>query len=353
MDTIENIAVIDLFCGIGGLSNGFIQEGFNVLAGIDTDNSCKYAFEFNNKSKFIKKDVNSVTGNDLLEIYKDKLKILVGCAPCQPFSSYSYNQKEDDDNKWNLLYSFARLIEETKPSIISMENVTQLLGFKKAPVFHDFCSKLESLGYFVSFKEVYCPDYGIPQRRKRIVLLASNLGEINLIDKTHTPETYVTVRDTIAELRGVNAGETDEEDSLHRARALSELNLRRIRATTEGGSWKDWPEELQLECHKKKSGKSYGSVYGRMKWDDVAPTMTTHCTGLGNGRFGHPEQDRAITLREASLFQTFPYDYKFFEKLETYNPSVISRHIGNAVPPLLGKVIAKSIKEHLNKHKLI
>lgn len=163
----------------------------------------------------------------------------------------------------------------------------------------------------------------------------------------------MSVKETIGHLPPVKAGEMDKKDPLHRARFLSEINLLRIKATKEGGGWKDWPEELQLECHKKKSGSSYGSVYGRMRWNDVAPTMTTHCTGLGNGRFGHPEQDRAITLREASLFQTFPEGYKFYENDKTFNPSTISRHIGNAVPPLLGRVIAKSIKNHLEDHQLV
>lgn len=199
---------------------------------------------------------------------------------------------------------------------------------------------------------MYCPDYGIPQTRKRLVLLASKLGEIKLIDKTHTPDNYVSVRDVIGKLPPVNAGEYDPNDPLHRARALNEVNTKRIKHTKEGGSWRDWPEDLLLECYKKKSGNTYSSVYGRMRWDAPSPTMTTHCTGLGNGRFGHPEQDRAITLREASLLQTFPENYKLFESIESYNPSVICRQIGNAVPPKLGQIIAKSIKAHIKSVEL-
>ena len=353
MNKVKNIGVIDLFCGIGGLSNGFVSEGFNVISGFDNDESCKYAFEANNNSTFITQDIKELKGTVLNELYKNSFKILVGCAPCQPFSSYSFKHKETDENKWGLLYSFTRLIAEAKPTIVSMENVPQLLHFKKAPVFDDFCNKLIKLGYFVSYQEVYCPDYGIPQRRKRLVLLASKLGEIQLIPATHKPENYITVRQTIEGLPKLKAGQTDKNDMLHKARSLTPINLERIKATKEGGGWKDWPYHLRLKCHKKKSGKSYGSVYGRMQWDDVAPTMTTHCTGLGNGRFGHPEQNRAITLREASLFQTFPSDYKFFEKDVNYSQSLISRHIGNAVPPQLGKIIAKSIKHHLSNHKII
>jgi DNA (cytosine-5)-methyltransferase 1 len=348
----NNIVVIDLFCGIGGLSQGFVMEDFNVISGYDNDTSCKFAYETNNNAVFHIEDVSQLSGKMLDEEFADNLKILVGCAPCQPFSSYSFKVKKKDEQKLNLLYSFSRLIEETQPTIVSMENVPQLVDFNKYTIFKDFYDKLKSLGYFVSYKVVFCPDYGIPQRRRRLVLLASKLGEISLIPETHTPDKYVTVKDVIGGLRIVHAGEYDTNDPLHRARKLSDLNLKRIKATKEGGGWGTWPQDLILNCFKKPSGKTYGSVYGRMKWNEPAPTMTTHCTGLGNGRFGHPEQDRAITLREAALFQTFPMNYQFFESLEKYNPSIICRQIGNAVPPQLGQVIAKSVKNHLKEYKL-
>ena len=347
-----DIAVIDLFCGIGGLSQGFVLENFNVISGYDNDFSCKYTYETNNNAIFHTEDVSKLNGNTLNKEFGNNLKILVGCAPCQPFSSYSFKVKKKDETKLNLLYSFSRLIEETQPTIVSMENVPQLVDFSKFTIFKDFYEKLVSLGYFVSYQVVFCSDYGIPQRRRRLVLLASKLGKISLISKTHTSENYVTVRNTIENLKPVNAGEYDKNDPLHRARRLSDINLKRIRHTKEGGGWRSWPQELILECFKKPSGKSYGSVYGRMKWNEPAPTMTTHCTGLGNGRFGHPEQDRAITLREAALFQTFPMKYEFYESLDKFNPSVICRQIGNAVPPKLGQVIAKSIKQHLIKYDL-
>lgn len=345
------IAVIDLFCGIGGLSQGFVAEGFDVIAGYDNDPSCKFAFESNNNSTFYEKDIMDLKGSELNQLFGNKIKILVGCAPCQPFSSYSFKLKDKDPKKLNMLYTFSRLIEETNPTIVSMENVPQLVDIK-ANIFKDFYNKLIELGYHIHYETVYCPDYGIPQTRKRLVLLASKLAPIKLIEKTHLPENYVTVRETIGHLPAVNAGEYDPKDPLHRARVLSELNLKRIKHTKEGGSWRDWPQELLLECYKKKSGNTYGSVYGRMKWDAPSPTMTTHCTGLGNGRFGHPEQDRAITLREAALLQTFPEKYLFYESLEKYNPSIICRQIGNAVPPKLGQIIAQSIKEHLNSFEL-
>jgi DNA (cytosine-5)-methyltransferase 1 len=351
MAKVSDYAVVDLFCGIGGLSQGFVMEDFDVISGYDNDISCKYIYEANNHAIFHAEDIRQLSGDKINQEFGSRLKILVGCAPCQPFSSYSFKVKTKDEQKLNLLYSFSRLIEETQPVIVSMENVPQLVDFNKFTVFKDFYDKLISLDYKVSHQIVFCPDYGIPQRRKRLVLLASKLGEISLISKTHTPDNYVTVKDVIAQLRPVKAGEYDINDPLHKARKLSDLNLKRIRHTKEGRSWKNWSQELVLDCFKKPSGKTYASVYGRMKWNEPAPTMTTHCTGLGNGRFGHPEQDRAITLREAALFQTFPMEYKFFESLDKFYPSIVCRQIGNAVPPKLGQVIAKSIKKHLKKYE--
>lgn len=348
----RGIKVIDLFCGIGGLSHGFVQEDFNVVAGFDVDETCRFAYQANNNSRFYNTDITTLESKKLKKLYGKSVKILVGCAPCQPFSSYSFKVKEKDSKKVNLLYSFLRLVKEMEPMIISMENVPQLTKFDNGQIFNDFCNGLERLGYKYSYKVVYCPDYGIPQRRRRLVLLASKLGEIELLSPTHDKSSYVTVRDVISDLTPINAGETDPNDSLHKARVLSEINLRRIQVSTQGGSWREWPEDLILSCFKKESGRTYSSVYGRMRWDEPAPTMTTQCTGLGNGRFGHPEQNRAISLREAARFQTFPDTYKFYEDDANFNPSVICRQIGNAVPPLLGRVIAKSIKKHLQVHRI-
>jgi DNA (cytosine-5)-methyltransferase 1 len=350
----KQYSVVDIFCGIGGLSHGFVKEGFKVKAGIDFDKSCKYAFEENNKSKFIYKDVTKLTSKKLQSLFaKGKVKILVGCAPCQPFSIYNHKTAKDkkklkNDNKWKLLYSFADLIEKVKPDIVSMENVPLLLKFNKGKVFNDFKERLEKNGYNVTFDIVNAKDYGVPQRRKRLILFGSKLGEIKLIDKTITDGKYKTVRDTIGKLPPVEDGISHPDDILHRARKLTALNKRRIMATPVGGSWRDWKDKgLVLKCHKKKSGRAFGSVYGRMKWDEVAPTMTTYCVGLNNGRFGHPVQNRAITLREAALIQSFPRNYKFIAPNSTLSSPTIARQIGNAVPVSLGVAIARSIKQHL------
>ena len=350
---LPKIEVVDLFCGIGGLSYGMKSAGFDILAGYDLDWTCQYAYETNTGGKFFYKDVKSVTGDEIKSLYskkKNAIRVLAGCAPCQPFSSYAHTNKNKDKDKYNLLYEFGRLVKEVQPDIVTMENVPAIAAFKLKSVLADFVKLLQE-DYQVKYQVVYCPDYGIPQNRKRLVLLASRLGTIQLIPPTHKKEEYVTVRDAIEKLPPLKAGGTCPTDPLHRCRALSDLNMRRIHATPYGGSWKDWPKELLLDCHQKTSGKSFGSVYGRMVWDEPSPTMTTLCTGIGNGRFGHPVQDRAISAREAALFQTFPLTYRFFPNEQEVSLSKASRYIGNAVPPRLGEIIAESIKQHVRTHK--
>lgn len=341
-----SISTVDLFCGAGGLTYGFEQAGLPVKAGYDIDPACKFPYEQNNKAKFILQDVENVSGSDLAEyFYGSNIKVLAGCAPCQPFSTYSrrYNDKE---SKWKLLRDFVRLVEECEPDIVSMENVLQL---KHHQVFQEFIEKLENLNYSLESYEVNCPDYGIPQSRKRLVLFASKFGKIKLSPPTHYPEKYETVRKTIEHLEPLSAGQTSTTDRLHQCSKLSDLNLRRIRASKPGGTWRDWSNELVAKCHVKKSGKTYPGVYGRMEWDKPSPTITTQCFGFGNGRFGHPEQDRAISLREAALLQTFPAEYKFVAPDKPVVFDLIGRLIGNAVPVKLGQVIAQSILNHVEQ----
>ena len=242
-----------------------------------------------------------------------------------------------------MLYEFERLIKETLPEIVTMENVPEVTKHK---VYDDFFSSLESMGYKIWAKRVECIDLGIPQKRARHVLLASRLGNIEL--NYQKRKSLTTVRDCIGNLPSINDGETHKDDPMHRSSKLNELNKRRIIHSIPGGSWKDWPENLVAACHLKKSGAGYGSVYGRMEWDKPSPTITTLCYGFGNGRFGHPEQNRAISLREAALLQTFPLDYRFFNNAEDFSMSRIGKMIGNAVPVELGRVIGESIKSHIN-----
>lgn len=342
----KEIYAVDLFCGAGGLTHGLMLEGIKVKVGVDVDPACKFPFEENNDSEFLKEDIVTLKGETLNSYFSDDhWKLLAGCAPCQPFSSYTQGKDKTENDKWGLLYSFARLAEETMPDVLTMENVPNLA---EETVFTDFVGKLKKLGYNVNcYPSVDCRKYGIPQRRKRLVLFASLYGKIEIIPETHDKTNYKKVRDIIEGLEKIEAGKTSKKDNLHKSSSLSPLNLKRIKASKPGGTWRDWDESLITECHTKKSGKSYPSVYGRMEWDEPSPTITTQCFGYGNGRFGHPEQDRAISLREAALFQTFPENYAFVPPDEIVAIKTVGRLIGNAVPVELGRVIGKSIKAHL------
>ena len=338
--------VVDLFCGVGGLTRGLSNVGLNVLAGFDIDPTCQYAYTHNNSSVYHLADIREVAGEEIKSIYSDKsIKVLVGCAPCQPFSQLrsKLGQANLLDEKYTLLNEFGRIIKETEPDIISMENVPQLMN---SNVYQHFISLLTSLGYYYDAKVVKCSDYGISQGRRRFVLVGSKYGEISLIEPTHKDQVPL-VRDFISNLPELKAGEQDVHDPLHRCASMSEKNLKRIRASLPGGSWEDWPEELRCECHKKPSGKTYKSVYGRMSWDQIGPTITTEFYNYGTGRFGHPDQDRALSLREGALLQTFPLDYDFVDPNSPSSFSDIARHIGNAVPVRLGEIIGQSIITHV------
>lgn len=338
------IEAVDLFCGVGGLTAGLIKSGIKVKAGYDIAEECRFAYEYNNGATFIHKDVAEVTAAEISSWYSEgSIRLLAGCAPCQPFSTYNRGKDTTKDKKWPLLYHFSRLIKEIEPELITMENVPDVIKHK---VYHDFIEDLTKLGYVITAQEVACVDYGVPQTRRRHVVLASKIGNIELIKPTHIKP--ITVKEVIANLEHLQAGQISKNDPLHATSKLSEINLKRIKASKPGGTWRDWPEDLRAECHQKESGRFYTSVYGRMQWDQPAPTMTTLCFGFGNGRFGHPEQDRAISLREAALFQTFPENYQFSPINKRSVFKTIGRMIGNAVPVRLGEVVGLSITSSLN-----
>jgi DNA (cytosine-5)-methyltransferase 1 len=341
-------AVVDVFCGIGGLTHGFVLEGFNVIAGIDSDDSCRYAYEHNNGCLFVRQDIEETSADQIAALFpKETKKILIGCAPCQPFSKYA--QKRKKDQKWKLVDVFASLIEQVQPDIVSMENVPNFMSYDNGRVFRNFVQRLMS-SYYTSHYLAYCPAYGIPQNRERFLFFASKFGVVELVPPTHKPKDYVAAKQAIGNLSPLYAGEVDRNDPYHRAAKLSDLNLRRIRASKPGGSWKDWEEDLRTKCHIKDSGKGYRSVYGRMTWNEPSPTITTQAYAYGSGRFGHPEQDRGLSLRECALLQTFPSDYEFVQPDSPIYFRVTGRHIGNAVPVALGCIIAKSIALHLEEY---
>lgn len=343
--------IVDLFCGIGGLTRGLINSGMNVIAGFDIDPTCQYTYEHNNEVEYNTRNIREVNGEEITELYDEGVtRILVGCAPCQPFSQMRFKLRDANaqDEKYNLLLEYGRLIQEVHPTIVSMENVPQI---EHTNIFRDFLNILNENGYNVDYRVIYCPDYGIPQTRRRFVLVGSTLGEINIIEPTHN-RNDIHVRDFIDNLPPLGAGDIDQNDPLHRSASLTDRNLQRIEASVPGGTWRDWPEELRCACHRRDTGQTYSSVYGRMTWDQIGPTITTQFYSYGTGRFGHPEQNRALSLREGAILQTFPPDYDFIDPDRPFVFGDIARHIGNAVPVRLGEIIGESIIRHLRDNNV-
>ena len=340
-------SVIDLFCGAGALSHGFLLEGFSIACGYDIDEACRYPFEANNDAPFVRRDVAAIDADELSREFSTGLpSVLIGCAPCQPFSQYSQGR---EDPKWKLLNDFARLVVAVSPDVLSMENVPQLVRFKGGSVFDAFVAALEDGGYCVRWMIAECPDFGVPQARSRLVLIASRHGEPPLPAPTHDTCQHQTVRNAIGEMPPIVAGGVDPSDPLHRSSTMSELNLARIRASMPGGTWRDWDSALVTACHRKETGKGYAGVYGRMHWDEPSPTITTQFFGFGSGRFGHPEQDRALSLREGAILQTFPHDYAFTRAGDPIAIKDLGRMIGNAVPVALARAIARAIVAHIKE----
>ena len=336
---------VDLFCGAGGLSYGMQRAGIRINAGIDVDPTCEHPFASNLAAQFLERNIAALSPDFIGSLFTGEgTKVVAGCVPCQPFSSYSRGRRSHV-LEWQLLSKFGAIVSEIKPEIVTMENVPRL---RSRQLFREFLQVLDD-EYSVSHTIVRCADYGVPQTRHRLVLLASRLGEIRLIPPTHDGSPYATTGDAIRQLDPIDAGETSGADPLHRSSGLSELNLKRIRQSTPGGTWHDWDKDLRADCHIRDTGRTFPSVYGRMQWDKPAPTITTQFHGYGNGRFGHPDQDRALSLREGALLQTFPPEYSFVPDGARVRIGHVARLIGNAVPVKLGEAIGTSIIAHLSE----
>lgn len=339
------VSVVDLFSGAGGLSLGLRRAGMSIAAGIDIDKVCRYAYETNIEAPFWEADIREVTGEVLKRTWAPgHVRLLAGCAPCQPFSAYRRGVNTSGEAGWPLLDEFARLVGESLPELVTMENVPRV---GSSAVFERFVSSLRGLGYHVTWDTCYGPLFGLPQHRRRLVLLASLLGPIKSPAPTSPAPKEVSVRTAISGLPRVAAGETDAHDPMHKARRLSSVNLKRIQSSAPGGTWEDWPPELLAPCHRRSSGASFRNVYARMTWDDPSPTITTLAHNFGTGRFGHPDQDRAITLREAALLQGFPADYAFVAPGEPIHFSSVGRMIGNAVPPPIAEAAGRHLIAHV------
>lgn len=339
------ILAIDAFCGAGGLSYGMKQAGVTVVAGIDLDPACSYPFEANVEAPFLQRDIRDITGAHLSALWRgDSVRVFAGCAPCQPFSSYRRGVDTSAEEEWSLIDDFSNLVKDTKPELVTMENVPRALNTK---VFQRFIKRLRRLGYSVDWRSCRCVDYGLAQTRRRLVLIASLLGEISIPAGSRLSQPPITVRDVIGSLPKIKAGQIDAHDSLHRSRSMSKTNLKRIEASKPRGTWLDWPEELRAPCHRKESGATYRNVYARMAWDEPSPTITTLAHNFGTGRFGHPVQNRAISLREAAMLQSFPPSYRFVKAGAPVHFTSLGRLIGNAVPPLIGQMIGSTIVDHV------
>lgn len=340
-----SVVGVDVFCGAGGLTAGLQRAGIRVAAGVDLDPSCKFPYEKNNGSAFIEADIRRLSVRRLRSLYpKGAIKLLAGCAPCRPFSALTRGSRANRHADWGLLAEFQRLVCGMRPELVTMENVPSLASRK---MFRSFVTGLITEGYWVDWRSIFCPEFGIPQQRRRLVLVASRLGPISVPVGKLAREDYRTVRQAIGGLRPIGAGQRDPRDRLHTAFSASKLTLQRLRASVQGGTWEDWPEALRADCHKKPSGKSYRSIYGRMAWDLPSPTITTQSHNFGTGRFGHPSQNRAISLREAAILQTFPRDYRFVAPQARIEFTSVGRLIGNAVPPKLAEVIGRALLDSL------
>jgi len=331
----SHIRAVDVFCGIGGLTHGLRCAGVDVVLGLDIDASCRHAYEANNiGTVFLEADIREVGFADLSGHYdQSEFTALVGCAPCQPFSSHTRRNATSDNCE--LVDEFARLVGEGTPDLVSMENVP---GLARHRSFGALLKLLSNLNYSVDHNVIDFHQYGVPQHRRRLVMVASRLGPAMLPEPTNDAG---NVADYIGDLHPIVAGQTSSNDPAHSTLPLSRTNLERIRQSKPGGTWKDWDEKLVNPCHKR---AHYPAAYGRMQWNEPAPTITTQFCYYSTGRFGHPTQDRTVSVREAALLQTFPTDYKLIDPDIDMPICKLARHVGNAVPVRIGELIGTSLR---------
>ena len=330
---------IDVFAGGGGLTVGLKRAGFRVVAAIENEEHAYATYKANHPEvRAFKQDVATVCGKDLLDLIgEQKIDLLAGCPPCQGFTSLTAKYRRDDRRNV-LVLEMARLAEELQPAAIMMENVPRLAGKGKG-LYSDLRRRLEDLGYVLAEGILEVADYGVPQRRRRLVLLGGQGFKIELPERTHARNgengltRWRSVRDAIGHMEdpvtltdAKKNGEVQRTD-WHVVRTLSPANVKRIRAASVGRTWTSIPEALRPDCHRN-GYEGFTNVYGRMEWERPAPTITAGCTTFSKGRFGHPEKDRTISVREAALLQTFPMEYLFDVPYMEHVCNVI----GNALP---------------------
>ncbi|MFD1094881.1 DNA cytosine methyltransferase [Salegentibacter chungangensis] len=350
----RRLKAVDFFCSGGGMSYGMQTAGVDILAGIDNDPKCKETYEANINAEFIEADVFELKEQELEEQLKEKgLKkddddlILIGCTPCQFWSTIRTDKEKAEKTK-NLLTEFHRFVKHFNPGYVVVENVPGILKNKKKSKLSGFINWLKKNGYKVHANVHNVNEYGVPQSRKRFTLIANRVNR-----KVIEPEackTNPTLREFIGPDNGfpiLCAGHKDPKDYMNTTAGLNDLNLRRVRRVRhDGGNRFDFADdpELQLDCFIGKDN-SFRDTFGRLRWDKPSSTITTKFFSISCGRFAHPEEDRALSLREGAVLQTFPRDYNF----RTTTIADTARIIGNAVPPEYSKRIGLSIKQnHLN-----
>ena len=351
----NSLVVFDFFCGAGGVTCGALLAGAKVICGVDCDGRARETYQENNRLDdapipFLEEKIEDLDTRQLIKLlrpYQSTPVLFVGCPPCQPFTNLRTNKKRSSPSQ-DALRSFIDHVLALKPDFVLVENVPGIQAKKYDNLWDQSVERLESAGYRTRSEIINAARYGVPQKRLRTVLVAARGHDPPWPTASHTPKNYRTVRDAFNsasllcgdKLCQVAPGANCQHDAQHTAALLSALNQKRIRAIRNpGGSRTDWPPELDLDCYKGHDGHT--DVYGRMDWEKPAPTLTTRFISLSNGRFGHPEEDRAITPREGALLQTFPPNYKFLAS--SRNKNVV--HIGNAVPPLLAKAFIAAIAE--------
>ncbi len=351
------LVAVDFFCGGGGFTCGALSAKAVVACGVDCDDRVKDTYVKNNHNPgrksvpFVHSRIEDLAPEALfqhLSPFLSRSLAFVGCPPCQPFTNLR-TSKERSIHDREALASFIDHVRTFRPDFVVIENVPGIRAKKYDSIWEKSVNRLRSAGYSVEYAVVNAARYGVPQKRLRTILVAcrSALGKPPWPEGTHQPESYRTVKDAFSEtnLSRLTAGDTCERDSLHTAANLSDKNLRRIAAISRpGGTRLDWPEGLSLECYKEHEGHT--DVYGRMDWNKPAPTLTTRFVSLSNGRFGHPEENRAITPREGALLQTFPPTYDFYDPLNSSRDMKVIQ-IGNAVPPRLAEAFVKAIQDRL------
>lgn len=347
MNRKQNIKAVDFFCSGGGMSYGLTKAGIDVIAGIDIDSKCKETFETNiPAAKFIHADVKKLKTADLLKYVNIKVNddnmIFIGCNPCHFWTIINTDKTKSQESR-NLLMDFKRFVNYYNPGYVIVENVPGILSRKEESGLDRFVVGLERKGYKIEYKVVNLNNYGVPQNRKRFSLIATRVNDKPIFPKPIKGRQAV-VEDFIGEHKGfkkIKAGNIDKTGFLHTTARLSETNLKRIKRTPKnGGTRLAWANSgLQLNTYKKRDKNSFKDVYGRMSWGKPAPTITTKFYSLSNGRFGHPEEDRAMSLREGATLQTFPKSFVF----KTNNMGGTAKIIGNAVPPEYARRIGLSI----------